>query len=154
VIVVAAHHRAARLGAVVVVGPRRVGDEITRCQNGVVTLDQLALATENPFQHRVRADKGVPEDDAKAFYWYRKAAVQGNVRAWLSLGLNYALGEGVPEDEVKAYAWISVAAAQGDDLAQKFKGMVEEEMTREEIAKGQGLAAEYWKMYVVPFQKN
>ena len=138
------------------VGPGWVGDEITRCQNGVVTLDQLALATENSFQQRVRAGKGVPEDDAKAVYWYRKACRAGKCEgaAQRSLGLNYALGEGAPEDEVKAYAWTSVAAAQGNDLAQKFKGMVEEEMTREEIAKGQELAAKYWEMYVVPFQKN
>ena len=33
-------------------------------------------------------------------------------------------------------------------------GILEKEMTPEQIAKGQELAAEYWEKYVVPFQKN
>jgi len=33
-------------------------------------------------------------------------------------------------------------------------GILEKEMTPEQIAKGQELAAEYWEKYVVPFQKD
>jgi len=38
--------------------------------------------------------------------------------------------------------------------AKKNKGIVKKQMTREQIAKGQELAAEYWEKYVVSFQKD
>ena len=101
-----------------------------------------------------RRGEGVPEDDAKAVYWYRKAAEQGLVEAQFNLGLRYYQGEGVLEDYVQAYAWWSIAATQGREIAKKNKGILKKQMTREQIAKGQELAAEYWKKYVVPFQKN
>ena len=66
----------------------------------------------------------------------------------------YAEGEGVPEDDVQAYAWYSIAAAQGLKSAKKNKGILKEEMTREQIAEAQKLSSEYWEKYVVPFQKN
>jgi hypothetical protein len=84
----------------------------------------------------------------------REAAEQGIAKAQTNLGLMYANGEGVLEDYVQAYAWWSIAATQGREIAKKNKGILKKQMTREQIAKGQELAAEYWKKYVVPFQKN
>ena len=97
---------------------------------------------------------GVPKDDAKEVYWYRKAAEQGVAQAQGNLGAMYHNGVGVPEDYVQAYAWSSIAAAQGRGMAKENKGEVKKVMTREQIAKGQELAAEYWKKYVLPFQEN
>ena len=45
---------------------------------------------------------GVPEDDAEARKWYRKAAEQGHVRAQFNLGVIYDTGTGVPEDDAEA----------------------------------------------------
>ena len=98
--------------------------------------------------------KDVPEDDAKAVSWYRKAAEQGLADAQYNLGLMYALGRGVPEDYAQGYAWLSIAASQGREKAKESKGIIKKKMTREQIAKGLVLAAEYWGKYVVPFQKN
>jgi len=56
--------------------------------------------------------EGVPEDDAQAVRWHRKAAEQGLAIAQNNLGWMYASGEGVPEDDVFAYAWFNLAAAQ------------------------------------------
>ena len=105
--------------------------------------------------------EGVPEDDAKAVYWWRKAAEQGVADAQTNLGLMHANGEGVPEDDVQAYAWFSIAVAQGYEEAKKNKDIVKKEMTRvkkemtrEQFAEAQKLSSEYWKKYVVPFQKN
>ena len=39
--------------------------------------------------------EGVPEDDAEAVHWYRKAAKQGYADAQYNLGLMYDYGEGV-----------------------------------------------------------
>ena len=62
---------------------------------------------------------GVPEDDAEAVKWYRKAAEQGLAQAQNNLGSMYARGEGVPEDYVKAHMWWSLAKAQGHEKAAK-----------------------------------
>ena len=96
--------------------------------------------------------KGVPEDNAKAVYWYRRAAEQGYAKAQYILGLVYDEGEGVPEDFVRAYAWTSIAAAQGNENAKKNKGIIRGVMASAQIAKGQELSSELWEKYVVPFQ--
>jgi len=57
--------------------------------------------------------EGVPEDDAEAVKWYRKAAEQGNGEAQHTLGIMYANGKGVPEDDVEAAKWYRKAAEQG-----------------------------------------
>ncbi len=43
--------------------------------------------------------EGVPENDAEAVKWYRKAADQGDAMAQLYLGSMYDNGEGVPEND-------------------------------------------------------
>ena len=85
--------------------------------------------------------EGVPENDAEAVRWYRKAAEQGNALAQSNLGLMYAEGEGVPEDYVLAYAWWNLAAAQGDKGAVKAKDALRPSMTAEQIARAQELSA-------------
>jgi uncharacterized protein len=85
----------------------------------------------------------VPEDDAEAVKWYRKAAEQGYANAQFNLGLMYLNGEGVPEDNVFAYMWFNLAAAQGDEDAKKGKGMISENMTKEQIAEAQKLSREW-----------
>ena len=90
--------------------------------------------------------EGVPEDDAEAVRWYRLAAEQGNVLAQVRLGWMYATGEagdGGPEDDVLAYMWANLAAAQGSSAAPNVKNIIEERMTREQIAEAQRLSREW-----------
>ena len=89
--------------------------------------------------------EGVPQNDKEAANWYRKAANQGHAGAQLNLGVMYKLGSGVPENDVKAYNWWSVAKAQGDEDATSNLDRLKNEMTKEQIAKGQALAAECWE---------
>jgi hypothetical protein len=84
---------------------------------------------------------GVPENDAEAVNWYRKAAEQGNAMAQYNLGNMYARGDGVPENFVKAYSWYSLAAAQGHKKAQDRKSKIAKDMAREQIAEAQKLSA-------------
>jgi len=86
---------------------------------------------------------GVLEDDAEGARWWRLAAEQGGADSQYSLGLMYARGDGVPEDMVLAYMWWNLAVAQGHELAQETKDMLEEVMTREQIAEGQRLSTEW-----------
>ena len=57
--------------------------------------------------------QGVPQDDAKAVEWYRKAAEQGYASAQKNLGVMYEFGQGVPQDDTKAVEWYRKAAEQG-----------------------------------------
>ena len=61
---------------------------------------------------------GVPENDAEAVKWYRKAAEQGNAIAQYNLGVKYDNGEGVPENDAEAVKWYRKAADQGYAAAQ------------------------------------
>ena len=89
------------------------------------------------------AGYGVPEDDAEAVRWYRLAAEQGHVDAQFLLGVSYSSGVGVPEDLVYAYMWYNLSAAQGYELAQSNKDIIEQRMTREQIAEAQRLSREW-----------
>lgn len=58
---------------------------------------------------------GVHRDDAKAAYWYGKAANQGVVTAQRVLSVFYFWGNGgLPKDYRMAVYWARKAAAQGD----------------------------------------
>ena len=61
---------------------------------------------------------GVPQDDAEAARWYRKAAEQGNVFAQTNLGCMYKTGRGVVQDYGAAVRWTRLAAEQGHAVAQ------------------------------------
>ena len=87
---------------------------------------------------------GVAQNYAEAVKWFRKAADQGLAGAQSSLGNLYDNGVGVPEDDVQAYKWWNLAAAQGHKDAKYNKAIVEEKMTREQIADAQRLSTE-WK---------
>ena len=89
------------------------------------------------------AGEGVPEDDTEALGWFRLAAEQGDAGAQLQLAAMYVQGEVVPEDRVLAYMWVSLSAAQDEEWAQMNKEMLEDTMTREQIAEAQRLLREW-----------
>ncbi|NOR50781.1 MAG: hypothetical protein GQ530_07105, partial [Desulfuromonadales bacterium] len=62
--------------------------------------------------------KGVKQDYAQAFLWYRRAAQQGNSDAQYSLGNMYLMGEGIEQDDYQARQWYEQAAEQGHESAQ------------------------------------
>jgi len=67
--------------------------------------------------------RGVPENEALAVKWYRKAADQGDAYAQFNLGVMYSNGEGVPENDAEAVKWYRKAADQGDADAQYNLGI-------------------------------
>ena len=60
---------------------------------------------------------GCEKDENLAFYWYKKAAEQGNAIAQYNLGLCYKKGEGVEKNIDEAIKWFSKCAEQGDEDA-------------------------------------
>ncbi len=87
--------------------------------------------------------QGVTEDDAESVKWFRKAAEQNFADAQYNLGVYYDSGEGVAKDEVEAYKWWLLAAGQGNDDAKYNMTIVENKMSREQIAEGQRLARDF-----------
>ena len=82
---------------------------------------------------------------AQALKWFRKAAEQGFPPAQFNLGLMYDRGEGVPQDQATAYAWLSLAAEQGHAMAREDRDHLNKQMTPDQIAQAQNLAAELWE---------
>jgi TPR repeat protein len=76
--------------------------------------------------------------------WYRLAAEQGHAKAQNNLGVAYAFGSGVPEDTVIAYAWANLAGANGSDVT-KFKELIEQSMSPENISEAQKLTRQMMK---------
>jgi TPR repeat protein len=87
--------------------------------------------------------QGVTEDDAESVKWFRKAAEQNLADAQYNLGVCYGSGQGVAKDEVEAYKWWLLAAGQGNDDAKYNMTIVENKMSREQIAEGERLARDF-----------
>ncbi|MCP4305497.1 MAG: SEL1-like repeat protein [bacterium] len=83
-------------------------------------------------------------DYATALQLWRPLAEQGDAEAQLRLGRMYAYGQGVPQDYVEAMKWFQLAAAQGHENAKKYRDLVAEQMTPDQLAEAQRLARE-WK---------
>jgi hypothetical protein len=86
--------------------------------------------------------RGVPQNDAEAVNWWRKAAEQGLANAQHNIGISYAQGQGVPQNYVNAYMWFNLAAAQGDQGAVKARDMTAQRMTPGQIAEAEQHARE------------
>ena len=67
--------------------------------------------------------EGVPQDDAEAAKWTRRAAEQGHPQAQHNLGVAYHKGDGVPQDFAEAAKWTRRAAEQGHPQAQNNLGV-------------------------------
>jgi TPR repeat protein len=83
---------------------------------------------------------GVIQDYAEAANWYRKAAEQGNDTAPFNLGAMYLKGDGVIQDDIIAHMWFNISGANGHADASVNRGLIEERVTREQIAEAQALA--------------
>jgi hypothetical protein len=89
--------------------------------------------------------EGVPENDAEAVKWYRKAADQGYADAQSNLGVMYYGGDGVPENNIRAYVWWSMAKTQGHTFATENLEILKPQMTKQQIADAQALAAKCYE---------
>ena len=89
--------------------------------------------------------EGISVNDVEAIRWIGLAVKQGNIGAQYSLGFMYHQGEGVPQNHVKAYIWYPVVAAQGEAEALISRDIVSEELTPDQRARGQEIAAKFFK---------
>lgn len=86
-----------------------------------------------------RFGQGVPQDDAEAVKWYRKAAQQGYAKAQYNLGVCSDTGRGTSRDYSEAVRWYRQAAEQGHAKAQFNLGV--------SYKYGQGVTQDYVEAY-------
>ena len=70
---------------------------------------------------------GVPQSDAEAANWYRRAAEAGHARAQQNLGVMFEQGAGVPQDYREAARWFRRSAEQGNLNAKLNLGVMLEQ---------------------------
>jgi TPR repeat protein len=96
--------------------------------------------------HRMGLDG--PRDFEKAKAFLTDGARKGDTLAQAELGLMYSEGEGLPKDLVAAYMWLNLAAAKSFSMgkweASVSRDILEDQMTKEQIAEAQKLSRE-WK---------
>jgi len=68
--------------------------------------------------------RGLPQDEALAAEWYRRAAEQGVVAAQYALGSAYLGGFGVEQNIPEAQMWLNLAAEQGEFMAARQLGVL------------------------------
>lgn len=85
----------------------------------------------------------LPQDDAEAAGWFRKAADQNHKRAQLFLATLCALGRGVSKDIVEAYKWARIATAGDNAEASKTLRRLASRMSSEQVALGEQRAHEF-----------
>lgn len=112
---------------------------------------QLALQDNTEAQYNLAfmyfGGEGIPQNAAKAAYWFEKAAKLAHAGAQDKLAYLYLHGNGVETDQVQAYAWYRIAAENGIFLAMDISENIKTKMTTEERILADLLAREYIKKY-------
>ena len=84
---------------------------------------------------------GVAQDFAQATTWYQRAAAQGEPTAQFALGNLYRDGRGVEQDPLQAHKWFALSQTGGFDGGTSGRLMIEKDLSEEQIAEAQQLAA-------------
>lgn len=82
-----------------------------------------------------------PTDHKQAIYWLSKAARQGDSYAQSELAWSFRF----VGNKIGAYSWWSIAVTEGYSFVNKWLNEVESEMTLEQIAQAQALAAQCYE---------
>lgn len=88
-------------------------------------------------------DDGLPWDDQKATYWFRKAAEQGLPKAIHVLGIRYEDGRGVAKSPVVAHALYTIADGLGERDAGVHQRNIALKMTATQIEESRLLSGNW-----------
>jgi|SRR5271170_2546804 len=83
---------------------------------------------------------GVPQSDAEAVNWFRRAAEQDYAQAQHNLGAMYGSGQGVKRDYIQAYKWLNICAAKGNSGCVTQRDLIAKKLKPGQIAEAQRLA--------------
>lgn len=104
----------------------------------------LSPEAENHLGYAYYSGQGQIQNYQKAFYWFRKAALQGNASAENNLGVAYNHGQGVAQNQAKALYWYRKAAQQGNPSGETNLGVAYYEGSGVKSSTPQAL--HWWKM--------
>jgi TPR repeat protein len=90
---------------------------------------------------------GVTQDYKEAVKWFRLSAEQGEAEGQYNLGVMYAKGLGVSQDYVQAHMWFSISGNNKYENGRKVRGIIEKQMTSDQIAEAQRLAREWMEKH-------
>jgi TPR repeat protein len=80
---------------------------------------------------------GLKKNSDLTFYWYNRAATQGNPYALYQVGLRYKDGDGVEKDSVQAHKYLNISLANGYQAAMQDLQSLTEQLTRKQLLKAQ-----------------
>ena len=84
---------------------------------------------------------GVAHDPVRAVALFQQSADQAHPGAMYELGYAFHEGDGRPKDLVQAMAWFIASAARGWSPSVPARNFTERQLTDDELAKADGLAA-------------
>ena len=81
---------------------------------------------------------GVPQDDAEAARWFRRAAKRGHADAQNYLGVLHHMGRGISQGDAEAVKWYRKAAEQQNAPAQFNQGSAEAQQNLQRLGQEAG----------------
>ena len=96
--------------------------------------------------------RGVPQDDAQAVTWYRKAADLGDAKGQFLLGTMYYRGRGAQKDLAEALIWFRKAAEQDYIPAQFYVGYMNDK--GESLRQDSAEAARWYRQAFENYRKG
>ena len=87
--------------------------------------------------------RGCPVNLRKAFYWYEKAANQGDIEAQFNLGVYLTSGKGCDVDIVQAHMWFTLAARKGDSDSISNRDILVKRLNPEQVKQSKQLAMDW-----------
>jgi localization factor PodJL len=105
--------------AALISGEPSTGQQMPAAEAGTTALREAAAMGNASAQFVIatrylNGEQGASQDDAKAAYWYGRAAAQGLAPAQYRLGTLYERGKGVARDLKAALSWYERAASLGN----------------------------------------
>jgi S1-C subfamily serine protease len=94
-------------------------DELAQLQ---IAAQRGESAAQRELGERYLGGDGLPQDPARAAYWWKLSAEQGDDRAQAALAALYFTGEGIAQDRAQAIRWWQKSAASGNGDAQATLG--------------------------------
>jgi len=114
-------------------------------------LKKSAKADYIPAQLRIarnyQVGVGFKKNSELSFYWYNRAATQGNPYALFEVGVRYKDGNGVEKDSVQAHKYLNLALANGYQDAMQELQVLTKVLTRKELLNAQK-EAKNWRAEV------
>ena len=119
------------------------GDFVTAAKEWHTVADQGSAAAQYNLGLLYLDGKGVPQNDAEAANWFRRAAEQDYGQAQHNLGAMYGSGQGVKRDYIQAYKWLNLCAGKGDSGCLSQRDQIAKKLKPTQVSAAQRLSTDF-----------